>query len=513
MNDEQLNQLSCSQENQAKLRKAVTASQEGHAPKKYDVRALTKKMDLFKAALDLGIDLAQYTANSGARKSAPIDGKLFTSDKEVTKGSSHRPVEAIEADISVFDECYKRSLDQLAKVEAIEGIDSAVVDASRASSEKAEHDLSTAITEKADAVKHFAEKAQQARSNLSVAVPAVRDIDWQCAKKVFGLKVKALDGILCPVYVGFDQDVLSAVPAVDPNFFFNYEGGELLRDVLISFGAVYKSGNPANANLWLWGQRGAGKSDMFTQIAGRLNRPLFVTSCHRELTIEQLGGEFDPRSVAQGTGAPVLLTPSFAKGVGTKHAIVVMDEVARVNPTNAVGFNGALESRILNRIDGSSIPFAEGVTIAVTDNTDGTGDPTGQFEAYPQDQSFLDRFRTIINVPFLPESVEAKVLIAKEGVCSPIAKLIVKVMNAFRGASQGAGGHQARGLYPSLRGAFALSFGLREGKAFRRAVMQNLVGSAIPADLEIANVLLDSLCPSDEDVREVLNGTKSDFNN
>ena len=268
-----------------------------------------------------------------------------------------------------------------------------------------------------------------------------------------------------------------------------------------------------HSNLWLWGQRGAGKSDMFTQIAGRLNRPLFVTSCHRELTIEQLGGEFDPRSVAQGTGAPVLLTPSFAKGVGTKHAIVVMDEVARVNPTNAVGFNGALESRILNRIDGSSIPFAEGVTIAVTDNTDGTGDPTGQFEAYPQDQSFLDRFRTIINVPFLPESVEAKVLIAKEGVCSPIAKLIVKVMNAFRGASQGAGGHQARGLYPSLRGAFALSFGLREGKAFRRAVMQNLVGSAIPADLEIANVLLDSLCPSDDDVREVLNGTKSDFNN
>ena len=33
MNDEQLNQLSCSQENQAKLRKAVTAAQEGHTPK------------------------------------------------------------------------------------------------------------------------------------------------------------------------------------------------------------------------------------------------------------------------------------------------------------------------------------------------------------------------------------------------------------------------------------------------------------------------------------------------
>jgi MoxR-like ATPase len=231
------------------------------------------------------------------------------------------------------------------------------------------------------------------------------------------------------------------------------------------------------------------------------------------LTIESLVGEFDPRQVGQGSAVSAVFDTPFSKGATTPHSILVLDEGARIFPSNAVGMNGALESRILTTQDGRAVPFAHGVWVAVTDNTNGTGDPTGQYEAFAQDQSFLDRWRTTIEVPFLPEDIEAKVLIAKEGICEPVAKLIIKIMNAFRGASEGAGGHRARALYPSLRGAFALAYGLREGKKFRRAVHQNLIGNAIPADKDIANVLLDNICPPEEEISEVLVGKRTKFSN
>lgn len=506
MNEEQLKQLSCSQEQQGALRKEIT-QQSNAQGKGISVRTLTKKLDLFRTALDLGIDLAQYTSVHGARSSS--DATPPSPDAKVAP-ATHRPIDQIEADISNASEEHRKALESLSKVEAIEGIDQSIIDATKATADKREQDVKKLIVERDDAKKAEELARQQAQASLTVQCPTVQDIDWQPAKKVFGVRLKTLDGVLCPVYVGNDPTVLKEVPKIDPNFFFSYENGEVLKDILIAFGAVYKS-QPKNSTTWIWGQRGAGKSDLVAQISARLNRPLFVTSCHRELTVEQLGGEFDPRSVAQGQSAPVVLDPVFVEGIQTPHAICVFDELARVTPTNAVGMNGTLENRVLARIDGSTIPFAEGVTITATDNTDGTGDATGQFQAYPQDESFLDRFRTTIEVPFLPSAEEAKVLIAKEGICAPVAKLIVKLMNAFRGASNGAGGHQARSLYPSLRGGFILAFSLREGKSFRRAVHQNLIGNAIPSDREIANVLIETICPKDEEVAEVLAGVKSDF--
>ena len=502
--DEQLKQLSLPGPKRDALKKAITANNDGSQP---SVRSLTSKLDLLKAGIALGLDITQFVELQGARTSQDASEPSTSTQTTV----EHRSISDIETDIGNAKKALEDAQATLAKVEAIEGLDPSVVDSSRAVVDAKANSLNDFADEHKSAVDAQKAVAQAKRSRQAVTAPTIADIDWQDAQKVFANRSKALKGVLVPVYVGNDQAVLDHVPSVDQNFFFNYENGELLRDVLISFGAVYKSGNPANSNAWLWGQRGAGKSDLVTQIAGRLNRPVFVTSCHRELTIEQLGGEFDPRSVAQGASAPVLLTPSFAQGISTKHAIVVLDEVGRVNPTNAVGFNGTLESRVLSRIDGTKVPFADGVTIAVTDNTDGTGDPSGQFEAYPQDQSFLDRFRAIIKVPFLPSDVEAKVLIAKEGINEPIAKLIVKLMNAFRGACEGAGGHNARGLYPSLRGAFALSYSLREGKGFRRAIDQHLVGSAIASDKQIAKVLIDSIAPTDDAVRDVLTGVSSDF--
>jgi hypothetical protein len=513
LNDNQLKALSLPVSSRDELKKAITAKQQELGEKRYSVRELTKsKLDLLRAAQELEIDLSSYTSIDGARssKGAEVTATQAETDPDVSQDD----VAKAWFEVEQAQESVNKAHETLEKVKAIEGDgNEAIVSAAQAVLDKAvtnRDDLSQKAKALADA-----HKAQQQAKRRSVAVtaPSLADIEWQEASKVFGNKSKALKGVQVPVFVGkHDSQTAEHVPTADPNFFFGYEDGELLADILISFGAVYKS-QPSNSNTWLWGQRGAGKSELVTQIAARTNRPLFVTSCHRELTIEQLGGEFDPRSVAQGGSAPVLLEPSFAKGVATAHAIVVLDEVGRVNPTNAVGFNGTLETRVLSRIDGSQVTFAEGVTIAVTDNTDGSGDPTGQFEAYAQDQSFLDRFRAVIKVPFLPQAQESKVLIAKEGICKPVADLIVKIMASFRGATDGSGGHQARSLYPSLRGAFAMAYALREGKAFRRAIVHHLIGSACPSDQQIAQVLIDQIAPSDDEVREVLNGTKADFAN
>jgi MoxR-like ATPase len=335
-------------------------------------------------------------------------------------------------------------------------------------------------------------------------------ISFESVGNLFKLRGKSLKGVYMPVVEGARHP---KVPDIDPDFFFNYEKGEIVRQLAIGMNEAYNvdSRRHVNSNVWIWGHRGAGKSELINQIGARCNRPVFVTSCHRELTVETLAGEFDPRSVAQGDSVTALLNPEFVQGVSTPNAIVVLDEMARVQPSNGVGFNGCFERRIVNRQDGTSIKFAQGVTLIVTDNTNGTGDPTGLYEAYAQDASLLDRFRAYIHLPFLPPATEAKVLSKKSGICAPVGHLLVKIANAFRGACKGQGGMQARSLYPSLRGLTSCAEYVLKGVPFRSAIGITVTGNVIDSDRDVSLIIVDAHAPSDEEVAKVISGEQSDF--
>ena len=506
-NDE-LRELALSGEKRNELRAAITQARSKLSPDALrglpTVRELTKTVDLLSAAQTLDIDLAAYATPGGRAKGR---GDKVVSVPDIP--SKPVPTDVESAASALDDALEKRDLLQKQRDALPDGMPDDVVQtmATKLNDAQALVDACNEALEKAHAhakAKAYAEKALQ-------SPPSTGEIEFVAVGKLLKLRHKSLKGVFLPVFKGKAHE---KVPAVDKDFYFNYEDGEIIRDIAISLGAVYEKDRRKHvqSNLWLWGAKGAGKSELVAQIAARCNRPMFVTSCHRELTVESLTGDFDPRSVAQGENAPALLNPSFIQGIQTPHAIVVLDETGRINPVNAVGLNGMLERRQATRQDGDTVDFAEGVNIVSTCNSNGTGDPSGLFECFPQDQSILDRFRAFVRLPFLPADQETAVLVQKSGLVQPVAELIVKVMNAFRGASDGTDASvQARGLYPSLRGAGNLAERLIKGVPFRRAVATCLTGNVTLPDVDIAAVIVDAHSPSDSEISDVVSGKLVDF--
>lgn len=505
---EQIAGFKLSGDNRNALRAEVTKENTARAGG-YVTRDLVKSVDLMVAAQELGIDLARFVAVAPTEvtpEQAPAD--TWTMATEVVESKPLGLSEAIDAERDAREALGVAEAQLLALPEGLpDSVSQGMVDAV----EELRAKLVLAGRAKQEASERCKAKAKASKAQASSVPAPVGNIEFQPVSKVLGLRHKALKSVYLPVFKGQRHD---AVPALDMDFFFNYEQGEIVRDIAISLGAVYDSDyrKHVQSNLWLWGAKGAGKSELIAQIASRCNRPMFVTSCHRELTVESLTGDFDPRSVAQGADAPALLNPAFIQGISCPHAIVVLDETGRVNPVNAVGFNGMLERRQATRQDGTIVDFAEGVSIVSTCNSNGTGDPTGLFECYSQDQSFLDRFRAFVKLPFLPAEEESAVLARKSGICQPVADLLVKVLNSFRGASEGEDASvQARGLYPSLRGAGNVAERLLKGIPFRRALATCLTGNVTLSDVEVAKVIIEAHCPSDEEIAKVVSGELTEF--
>ena len=78
------------------------------------------------------------------------------------------------------------------------------------------------------------------------------------------------------------------IPRCNPDYVFRKE---LLSDIL-----AWLKGAAGNDPLYVVGPTGSGKSSVITQIASRLNIPLYVVSCHERLEMPELFGRFVVRN-------------------------------------------------------------------------------------------------------------------------------------------------------------------------------------------------------------------------
>jgi len=328
------------------------------------------------------------------------------------------------------------------------------------------------------------------------------------AQKLFGLKRKALDGIPVRV-IGSDHPM---VPAVDPNFYADYQKGETLAtalrrlwmteeidslptDLILreadpeqanpltpSEKATLASGRKRNkrSNCWFHGHAGTGKSSLVEHIAGVTGRPFFTLPCHAGTTMNHFFGDTDVRAVGQGEQAQDWKDGLFAKGVATPHAVVLIDEIARADDTHLISLNAPLENRqVLIPEAGISEPFAKGVWVCAADNGNATECEHGIYAGAELDASIPSRFRTGIKLDFLPSDVEAKVLCDMTGIDAPTASEIVKVANALRTATTSG---QASKLLPSLRDLEAWAEAIMLGEDPVQAFGASVVALGVDAD-------------------------------
>jgi cobaltochelatase CobS len=182
--------------------------------------------------------------------------------------------------------------------------------------------------------------------------------------------------------------------------------------------------------LYLSGPTGCGKSSIVTQVANRLNIPLYVVSCHERMELPELFGRYVVKA-----GEMVWLDGPLIQGLKDSTAPwILLDEADTLEPGTFTGLNALLEGRSViipetgERVD----PSRNGAKIICAGNTKGGGDQTGFYQATKQQNlATMGRFMVIdvqypslkdeetlleMVVPQIPDMIRHKMVAAADDV-------------------------------------------------------------------------------------------------
>lgn len=221
------------------------------------------------------------------------------------------------------------------------------------------------------------------------------------------------------------------IPKVNTNWVWN-------REVTEEFALAMYCGD----TTLLYGLQGTGKSCTAEQWCAMLRIPFWRQSCNRETRevhfLGNPGVSYDNDGKMRITQEPTLLTDSLKYG-----GMFVEDEAFRHNSALVLQSLREKTNRSLILPDAPGRTAEERVLKAIphcwwyvlTDNTAGSGDETGMFDAEVQDASTLDRIDVAIEVPYLGKPQERKILQNHSNldvaVIDPMLDFIKLVRNAF----------------------------------------------------------------------------------
>lgn len=259
----------------------------------------------------------------------------------------------------------------------------------------------------------------------------VKDIVIKAGHKkfsqVFGFNPETIPDIPVKVWDDTDwpEEIRSRIPDVDPEYHWNPLYAEQL-----AFGFL------VDGPLLAHGPTGTGKTSMLREYCALTRTPFFRVSCHKQMEAADFLGS---NQVVNDNGVPITVhTHTDATLAMSYGGLLCIDEAFR-SPI-LMAMQSAFEtppSLVLQDAHGSNrvLRPAQRLLIALTDNTNGTGDHTGVYDAEVQDLSTLDRVRTSIYVDYSPDEVERKMLKGKfSGLGDANIRDMVKVANLIRSA-------------------------------------------------------------------------------
>jgi cobaltochelatase CobS len=181
----------------------------------------------------------------------------------------------------------------------------------------------------------------------------------------------------------------------NPNYVFEKD---VVKQVLYSI--------KETENLLLWGDAGAGKTDLIEQVACRLNRQAFIISFGEETSIKQLLGGFTLSGGESPFKAGALLS-----AIQVENAVIGLDEINMAMPGVTAMLNHLLQKREISIPEtGEVVSCAEGVVFVATANTNMGIDETGNYEG-SQNQNSATRTRFAgVEVNYLKPDDEVKLI-------------------------------------------------------------------------------------------------------
>ncbi|WP_460188818.1 AAA family ATPase [Thiomicrorhabdus hydrogeniphila] len=212
------------------------------------------------------------------------------------------------------------------------------------------------------------------------------------------------------------------------------------KDVLKQFLFSLKE----NINVLLWGDAGAGKTDLIEEVAARLNRQAKIISFGEETSIKQLIGGF-----TISNGETPFRAGALLEAIQIEGCLIGLDEINMAMPGVTAMLNHLLQKKEVTIPEtGEVIQCAEGVRFIATSNTNMGIDESGLFEG-SQSQNAATRSRFAgVHVKYLKEEDEVKLIdLAYPGLDEAIPplknkrypELTVQLANALRSAMRNGG--------------------------------------------------------------------------
>jgi len=196
------------------------------------------------------------------------------------------------------------------------------------------------------------------------------------------------------------------IPSIDPCWVWN-------KPVLERFVLALYCGD----TILLHGLQGTGKTELAVQFCAALCIPAWRMSCNAETReahfLGSAGVDYDEEGRLHVKQEPTLLTDSLKYG-----GMFIEDEAFRHNSALVLQSLREKNTRCVVLPDAPGRTANERRIVApkdkwwyvLTDNTCGTGDETGVFDAQVQDASTLDRVGACIEVRYLAKADERRIL-------------------------------------------------------------------------------------------------------
>lgn len=169
---------------------------------------------------------------------------------------------------------------------------------------------------------------------------------------------------------------------------------------------------PRNSSMLLTGPTGSGKTSIVTEIAARLNWPVFSVTCHERTEFSALRGQWLLQTVAGATQPEMRFQEGPLIQAMRLGGVLILNELDIAPAGEMSALNDIIEGRplVVPELGGQIIKPHPNFRVVATANTKGSGDESGLYQgAQMQNVAAMDRYRCLV-VPYLKKEVELQIV-------------------------------------------------------------------------------------------------------
>jgi hypothetical protein len=190
------------------------------------------------------------------------------------------------------------------------------------------------------------------------------------------------------------------------------------------FGILETSSKKCPQNVNLIGPHGCGKTELAIQFAARHGRPLLIMDC---ANLREARDWFGYKSAREGT--VYWQESQFVRAVSAGGHVILLDELNRANPNLLNTLMPILDARRFTYLEekGNKIVVGPGTVFFASMN-----EGAGYTGTSALDRAIRDRFPRAVELTYLGEADEVKLLVNRTGVTKDIAGRLVQMANKIR---------------------------------------------------------------------------------